>query len=177
MPSNPPTIADLEQDVATECGLLLAEAGVYLLAIDTASGLPTSPVIRKGLRMGCKCVGLTLANSLVVTDADVVGLSTFASERVVMEATLYSLEQALLNWWKVGKADEQEKYSPTPVASGWRAQQKQSIVTRIGELKGDTAEPYREPTDPVVVMGGTASRPDEFGRYPFPYGYCEGGWL
>ena len=191
MPSNPPLVSDLEAEVNERCGLLLAEAGEYLLGpADAGTGLATTPAIREGLRRGCKAVGLTLANGLVLADADAAQLTTHAVERVMDEAELFALARALLMWWRVAQVD-QEAVSSSVVASGWRVDQKAAVKARVGELKAICAVPYREPTDPTVVMNrdqcvpGQPLPPGDCNPWGYPYGlgtygpygtFGQGGW-
>lgn len=147
MPSNPPTVADLEQVVAYRCGAVLQEVGTYLTSPDG-----TTPSIREGLRRGCKAVVLTISNPLVLADSDTANLSGFATERVIDEAELFAMEEALVNWWRLCKK-HMEAVSATPILSGWLVELKQSVKNRISQLKAICDEPYREPSDPMVVVG------------------------
>ena len=164
MPSNPPTVADLEAAVVELCGLVLADAGLFLRALDGGDPTkPITPVVRAGLVKGALAVGWTLLDPTRIQDADLVGMSGFAIDRVTDEAELFSLQQCLLGWWRVTQK-EQEPLSSAVVASGWRLDQKRGVKDRVSELKAICDEPYREPTDPTVV----ANRSDDLnpGRYP-----------
>jgi hypothetical protein len=194
MPSNPPLVADLQVEVATRCAPLLVETGVYLPQADG-----TLPVIRVGLRLGCKAVMLTLANPLVLQDSDVAVLSSFAIERVEDEAELYALQQGLMQFWRSAQRD-MEAFSAQPVSSGWKFELRRAIQVRISELKSICDKPYREPSDPTVVVGscgetypsvpsgqqpvevtpyytGPAPNSGRYGPWPngYGYGYGHGG--
>lgn len=147
MPSNPPAVADLEAEVATECGLMLADTGLYLRSPDA-----TTPAIRIGLRKGAKAVMLTLTDPLALADSDVAVLSGFAIERVLDEAKLHALQWVLLNWHRATMR-HQEPLSSTPVISGYLVDEKRAVKDRVSELKAICDEPYREPSDPTVVVG------------------------
>jgi hypothetical protein len=186
MPSNPPVVADLEAEVAVECGLMLADVGLYLRSPDA-----TTPAIRIGLRKGAKAVGMTISNPLVLQDSDVARLSTFAVERVMDEARLHSLQWVLLNWHRATQA-HQEPLSATSVVSGYLVDEKRGIQARVAELKAICSEPYREPSDEVIVAnrfgptGPLAREPEgPYGPYYGPYGWgfgwdewagCWGDW-
>jgi hypothetical protein len=179
-----PVLADLVAGVATRCGLLLAEAGVYL---DGPAG--SSPAILEGIRRGFKAVGVTLNDPLVPADADVLNLSSFAIERVEDEAERFALHRAAMNWWRVARMD-QDPVSATPIASGWRLEQKRAVKERLAELASICDQPYREPTAQVVVTDpscppGMACPSIPTGQSPwyppdatYPYGspYGHGGW-
>lgn len=185
MPSTPPIVLDLENEVADRIGLLLDAAGLFARAADG-----TIPLIRAGLRIGAKAVSLTLANAMVIADADVALLSSFAIERVMDEAEWHSLKIALAGWWRVTQHD-QKAVSSAVVASGWRLDQKRAVKDRVAQLEAICREPYREPVDPASVVDGrgcpvppTGSPPqpayDRYapGYYPYgtggPYGYGYG---
>lgn len=141
-----PVLVDLVTEVAGRCGLLLAEAGVYLLAPDGST-----PCIIQGIRRGMKAVALTLNDPQIPADADVANLSTFAIERVIDEAEWFSLNRALLSWWRVAQK-EQEAVSSSVVSSGWRLEQKRAVKDRTADLKALCMNPYREPTDTMVAF-------------------------
>lgn len=171
MPSNPPTVEDLDAEVTERCGIVLSDAGLFLRAL--VDGVAVSPVVRVGLRKGAHAVGFTLLDPSTLQDPDVVGMSGFALERVKDEAELYSLQQCLLGWWRVTQK-EQEALSSAVVSSGWRLDQKRGVKDRVSELKAICDEPYREPTDPTVV----ANRSDfvEGQRNPFDSPYYPGAY-
>lgn len=143
MPSNPPLVADLANEVSQRCGLMLDEVNIYL-------GGDLSAPIQQGLRVGCKKVMLTLANHLVLQDSDVANLSTFAVERVETEAELFALQWAMKNWYRAVR-NHQAAVSSDVVASGWLRELKMGIRDHISSLKAICDEPYREPSDLVVV--------------------------
>lgn len=147
MPTSPPTVANLVEVVSHRCGAILQEVGLY-----SAGTNWDTPVILAGLRQGAKCVGFTIASPLSLADSDAAGLSTFAVERVLDEAELFALEQALLNWWRALKKHS-EAMSSTLMLSGWLVELKNAVRNRVSQLKAMTAEPYREPSDPSVVVG------------------------
>jgi hypothetical protein len=182
-----PVLADIVAVVSARCGLLLAEAGVYL---DGPNG--TTAAITEGIARGCKAVGLYPTDTQIIADSDIAYLSTYGLERVKDEAERFALERALLNWWRVARID-QEAVSATPIASGWRLEQKRSVVARVAQLKVICDEPYREPSGPIVVTdpacppGMTCvARPTSYPPFsysPFdgpayypPYGYGGGPW-
>lgn len=181
MPSNPPTVIDLDAEVTDICGLILADAGLFLRALDEVDPTkPITPVVRRGLRKGALAVSWTLLDPSKLQDADLVGMSGFALQRVKDEAELYSFQQCLAGWYRVTQK-EQEALSSAVVSSGWRLDQKRGVKDRVSELKVICDEPYREPTDPTVV----ANRSDDmdghrnpFGDrcHPYPGCYRWGGW-
>lgn len=174
MPSNPPTVEDLDAELTEICGLVLADAGLFLRALDNADPTkPITPTIRRGLRKGALAVGWTLLDPSTVQDADIVGMSGFALQRVKDEAELYSLQQCLLGWWRVTQ-QEQQALTAEPMQGGWRLDQKRGVKDRVSELKAICDEPYREPTDPTVV----ANRSDTEDGLRNPYGHgCYPGSL
>jgi hypothetical protein len=134
-----PTIAALTKEVAEECGLLLADAGVYLTADDGST-----PAISQGIRRGLKAVRQTPADPLVPADSDLLGLSTYAVERVLDEAKLHALQIGHLQLYRAAQAD-QEPFSAEAVSSGWRMTQLRLVERRISELKAVCDTAYREP--------------------------------
>lgn len=151
MPSNPPTVEDLDAEVTGRCGLVLHDAGLFLRALDGSSPpAAISPVVRRGLMEGFIAVGATPLDPLVLADPDVAALSAQALKRVVDVAEMFSLEQCLLGWWRVTQ-EEQPALSPTPMAGGWRVDEKNGVKNRVSELKAICGEPYREQTAQVVA--------------------------
>lgn len=157
-----PTVADLIAEVATECGLMLADVGLYLRNPDG-----TTPAIMIGLRKGARAVTLTLIDPMVVADADLVNLSGFALERVLDEAKLHALQWVLLNWFRA-TTKHQQALSSTPMSSGYLMDERMGVKTRVGELRDICERPYREPSDPMVVAGrwGQTSPTVAPGQYP-----------
>lgn len=193
MPSNPPTVADLEAEVAGQCGVALADAGVYLRAVEQG-GMPITPAIRQGLRKGAHCVGLCLANPLVLADADVAVLSGFQLERVMTEGRLFALKLAHAHWHRAVQKEGQPALAPAAMQGGWLMEEKRNLEKTISELNAICSRPYREPGDPIVVgnahpgfpgVSGTFITPDNEGGIdttagPYgPWGYGPrgyGGW-
>jgi hypothetical protein len=173
MPSNPPTVADLEAEVASRCAVALAEAGVYLRASDAGGSF--TPAIRQGLRRGAKDVGLYLANPLTLTDADVARLSPFALEWVIDWGERSGLEMALAHWFRAVQK-YQEALAPAPMAGGWLMEEKQNVRARIAELRGLLAGPYREPADPIVVANPFRCSLPGLAYYPPPCPDAPGAW-
>jgi len=171
-------VADLESEVSARCGLLLDAAGLFARAADGSI-----PVIRQGLRIGAKAVGLALASPLVLADSDLAALSSFGAERVMDEAEWHALKLALAGWWRASQA-HQEAVSSVAVVSGWARDQKAAVVTRVGQLDAICKVPYREPVGDVVVMNGPfrevspTGEPGQPPAYPggfgYPYGFGQG---
>lgn len=150
MPSNPPTVADLEAEVAGQCGVALADAGVYLRAVDQG-GMPITPAIRQGMRDGALSVGLYLPNPLVLTDADVAVLSGWQIRRVKFEGMRFALRQAHQHWHRAVQKEGQPALAPAAMQGGWLMEEKRNIEKTISELNAICSQPYREPGDPIVV--------------------------
>jgi hypothetical protein len=146
----PVTVADLVAEVSTQVAVALAEAGVYLRALDDG-GNPTTPFILQGLRKGVKAVGLAPANPLYLTDGDAARVSPFAVERVLLEARLHALEMTLLNWNRAVRKHDDHALSPAPMAGGWLSEQRRDIAGQVASLRAECQKPYREPADPIVV--------------------------
>lgn len=174
MPSNPPTVADLDAEVTGRCGLVLHDAGLFLRALDSAMQAVT-PVVRQGLRKGFKCVGYTPSDPLILADADILNLSTFALERVVDEAELFSLQQCRLGWWRVTQR-HQEPLSSAVTSSGWLIDELRGVKDRISELKAMCEKPYLEPTDQIVVAPGRPRFGYGFVHRSFPDPACFDGF-
>ena len=153
MPSNPPTVADLEAEVAWRCAVPLAEAGVYLRAVDNG-GLPFTPAIRQGFRKGAvEDIRIGLAAPMAFTDADAANLSPYAVERVLDWGELFGLQMALLHWHRAIQKYQELAVSTTPEPGGWLMEEKRNTRERVGELKSILATPFREPSDSFVFSG------------------------
>lgn len=172
MPSNPPTVIDLDAEVTEICGIILADAGLFLRALDDGDPTkPITPVVRRGLRKGALAVGWTLQDPSTLQDGDIVGMSGFALQRLKEEAELYAFQQCLAGWYRVNQKF-QEPLEQDVARGGWANEEKQDVKARVSELKSDLSEPYREPTDPAVV----ANRSDDAdgNRNPFGHGCYPG---
>jgi hypothetical protein len=181
----PVTVAALENEVTSLCGLTLGEAGVLFRAAD-ADNNPFTPVIRIGLRKGLKDVGIAPADPLALADADLANLSPFAAERVLAWGQLFALEQALLHWYRALKKYRVGAVEAQPMLGGWLMEEKRAARDRVAELKAIVATPYIEPSDPIDVAGhpwpfrfvapgspvpvGTGCQP--FGPWSSPYDPC-----
>jgi hypothetical protein len=161
-----PTLDDIKAEVDARCALMLADAGVYLLA----SGGST-PLIDQGIERGFNAVRFTLASPPTPTDADVALLSAYARQRVTDEATLFALEYATFNWWRVAQKD-QEAYSSNVVSSGWRMDQKRALDRHVSMLKATCEAPYREPSSDVLISNVHRHDRDP-ACWPVGFGY---GW-
>lgn len=175
--AGPPTVRALECEVAGQCGVALAEVGLYLRGVDQG-GVPVTPAILQGLRKGAKCCGVYLANPLSLADADAANLSPFAVERVLAEGLLFALELVLLHWHRAVQR-EMDPVAPAPMQGGWLLQEKQAVRDQVARLRALCAEPYREPADPIVVSNAGDDQP--FGHDPYGHGYGYGygyghGW-
>jgi uncharacterized protein (DUF2126 family) len=150
--ANPPTVADLEGQVAARCAVPLADAGVYLTGASDA-GAAITPAIREGIRRGVARVGMLLADPSAPSDAEVGALSSFALERVRDEAERFALRRALGYRHRSLQAHV-EPLEPGRMDGGWLAEEWRAVRERVLELDRDCAGEYREPGDSLEVGGG-----------------------
>jgi hypothetical protein len=148
----PPTVGNLQDEVASRIGVVLQDVGLFRLVVPVYSSIGDTPVILQGLRKGVKAVGLTPANALSLADTDIANLSVFGVERVMDEAELYGLERALAYFFRAMQRGQPE-FSAQPMQGGWRMEQRNDVRVRISELKAVCDVPYREPSDPTVAVG------------------------
>jgi hypothetical protein len=178
----PLTVAGLENEVASLCGLTLGEAGLLFRAMD--GGDPITPVIRIGLRKGLSYVGIATADPLEVADSDLANLSTKAKEAVLAWGELFGLQIALAQWHRAVRRRGAEALEREPMLGGWLMEEKRATRERVAELKAMVAGPYVEPSNPIEVSGGGPGFP---GCVPVPvdplWGPCDpygpwdgGGW-
>ena len=55
----PPTVANLQDEVAGYIGVILQDVGLFRLVVPVYSSIGDTPVILQGLRKGLKAVGVT----------------------------------------------------------------------------------------------------------------------
>jgi len=178
------TALALQNEVMGRVGLILVDAELY--AVDSTGMVP---VIAAGLRKGAGAVGMLLSAPMAFADADAAGLTGFAVERVLDEAERWVLERVILGWYRVVRK-YRKPVETTADVGGWLDEQKASIQSRLASLTVSLAQPYREPSDPMVVVnrwsfGGVRGfrsqflnqvlAPDPLG---FPFGYAYGSpWI
>jgi hypothetical protein len=174
----PPTVADLDDEVTDNCGLVLHDAGLFLRALDSDNPPnKITPVVRRGLMKGYLAVGATPASPLILADSDLTGLSAFAIKRVLDVAEMYSFQRCLAGWYRVTR-EHQEPLSVNPMAGGWLLEERTAVKDRVRDLKIICDVPYREPTDPAVVGHRDWVHPSDEPIWPYGfYDGWEGGWF
>lgn len=176
------TLAALRDRVHSLVGLALAEVGLLFRAVGEG-GVPITPAIDEGIQVGIAEVGIPLLDGLEVTDADVANLSPFGIRRVVLHAQIEALERVLQDWHRAVKRHHGEAMEPQPIQGGWLVEERKGVVLRLDRLRARVAEPYREPSDPVVIANPARTYPRHTSDAVRPADSCydpcgfpEGGW-
>lgn len=158
------TRAAVEGELIVRLGPILTRVGLPTTQTGSNAGL-NGPI-----RRAARSVGLSVADAINVTDADLAPATGWTVEKLLDEAELRTLENIWGNW-----AEVRERISDGEVDAEQLADR---IQARIAFLSNRIREPYgmniNAPATGRVQHGQRIPR-DEHVRWPYPFGFRNGG--